>query len=864
MTSGTAQLAGNALPYRTDNANVASDGTFQLGGVPAGSYTLTVTVSNPQGSALVGTLSPTITAGQVLPLTVTMPATGALSGIVTTATGAPLPGATVRAYATPAYTFARSTTTDTSGAFTLADLPVGPYEVDVSDPRTPATFTRQVTVNQDATTTVSVSATVVGNVRVQVNYARGVPAVNALVTIIPSVRSGYYFYTDTTGSVTIPNEQAGTFTVTGYYPNNTSLFAQASGAIANEGDTSLLTITLPAAGTISGQVTYGSGSPAVSANVSLISQGNQIQSVYTDGSGGYTFPGLTLGTPYSVTAARPYPTSNVTRTVSATPLTSDGQVETLNLTLPSVATVAVTALRYDGTPLYNARVEWIDSVHTYFQFAGYTDANGKFNLSNIAEGSFTVNLRDPQTSASLVQATGTVHSTDEGAVIPFTMQLTVPSGSVQGTVVDAGGTPVPSTPVDVFNTRDSYTLTSTTTAADGTYQTSTIQPGDQGFTVYAYTPNYSLNVSLAGTFTSSGQVATVNVTLPVLQGTVTGRVLGGDGVTPLANAYVEIDTSDDSFLDSTYADQNGVYTFANEWLPSAGFTVLAQTPDRGSQASSQALQISTDGQTIDVTVTVPVFTGTVTGTVFGGDGVTPVADTYVRLTGGCGGECGVYLTTYTASDGTYSFGPFDAGSSGFVIDVYDPAFVEQTGSFTSQGQELTVNLTAPASVVRGTLTYADGTLPPSDSATVFVTGSDDSAYYYWIIDAADNYVVFGAPSGDFTISGQDGVSGLQTSASGTITSASVPTIVNLTLPADGTVNGHVQAADGTPLANVSVALTSSSSFQRYTSTDATGAFSFAHVPLGAVTVQAAAPSGTLTANTSVGSQGQVVSVTLSP
>jgi hypothetical protein len=85
------------------------------------------------------------------------------------------------------------------------------------------------------------------------------------------------------------------------------------------------------------------------------------------------------------------------------------------------------------------------------------------------------------------------------------------------------------------------------------------------------------------------------------------------------------------------------------------------------------------------------------------------------------------------------------------------------------------------------------------------------------------------------------------------------------LPAFGTITGQVLGVDGNPVANASVGLVAQAlSFQRYTASDAAGAFAFDHVPLGPSFLQASfADTNTRYASATVAStaNGQELTVT---
>jgi hypothetical protein len=85
------------------------------------------------------------------------------------------------AYAGTLASCARSTTADTSGNYLFSDVPLGDALVQVRDPSSSAIGQSSGTVNVDQTTIVNVALGGFGQILVQVNFARGVPAGGAVV-----------------------------------------------------------------------------------------------------------------------------------------------------------------------------------------------------------------------------------------------------------------------------------------------------------------------------------------------------------------------------------------------------------------------------------------------------------------------------------------------------------------------------------------------------------------------------------------------------------------------------------------------------------------------------------------------------------
>src|SRR5207244_229327 len=115
-----------------------------------------------------------------------------------------------------------------------------------------------------------------------------------------------------------------------------------------------------------------------------------------------------------------------------------------------------------------------------------------------------------------------------------------------------------------------------------------------------------------------------------------------------------------------------------------------------------------DGRTVEVTINAPL-SGNVTGTVFAGDGHTPVSSAYVEALETATGN---YLSgQYTNQQGHYSFTGLVPGGDQVTIRAtiwwLGNATAEATTSFTTTGETKTVDLTLPLSVLNGTVFFSD-------------------------------------------------------------------------------------------------------------------------------------------------------------
>src|SRR5215471_18141364 len=784
VTSGSVQLSGSAFSF----ASINSDGTYVMSGIPPGTFNLLANTGVPQGgTSLFGAATATVVAGQTTNANISIQPTGAVSVTVVTASGAPATGVFVEITGSETVggnflSFFRSGTTDASGQFTFADVPVGAFTVTAIEPTSGVASSTPVAVTANQTSNVTVTLIGLGTVQVQVNFAGGSPVPNAQVNIESSVNGFFRFggFTDSTGKLTITNVPVGPFIVRAFNPNNTNLFSDASGTLAHNGDVVSVTVTLQGTGVITGKVTFASGLPATNAFVEAIQPFfRTFGTGTTDSNGNYSIAQIPTGQPITVRAHNPNAFGSFRD--SLTTLTADGQTVNVNITLPALAKLNVIALAADGTPRAGLNIQVQDSLRGGFAFVGTTGANGTLLVSNVQEGQFIVRALDPITGKLAGDAVGTVSVADDGNTINVTISAAV-SGNIQGTVVAGDGQSVVSGAfVELFDTITNLQLSTTSTDANGHYSFSNVTAGNQGFKVRVHLSNdFNTFFDQTGTFAHSGDTVTVNFTLPIT--VITGRVTFFD-VTPVQFPSIFVTQKDStgkphsvSFFNSS--DANGNYRVLG---PVVGDYTLMAEDDNDS-----ALNATVSGKITDVTapviqdVTMPP-SGTVTGTVTDSSGAAVQFGEVVVA------DPGDSFDNFTRTDqnGVYQFLRVAAGT--VFIQANDRGFNTfgtGTGTLTSEDQVLTINVSLPATgTVQGTVFLSDGTTPaPNVNVEVqnFTnSGEDGFSEAFARTDSFGNYQVTNVQVGKIQVAANQNfrVFGI---ADGTLT-ASQPATINVTL-----------------------------------------------------------------------------------
>ncbi len=272
--------------------------------------------------------------------------------------------------------------------------------------------------------------------------------------------------------------------------------------------------------------------------------------------------------------------------------------------------------------------------------ATQSDANGDFTVEGIRGPEVEIRALDPVSQHRGFAAA--VMARPLGAVA--VNLILVPAGRVSGTVFahDAVTPAGAGARVDIFDVGDSSTpLVTTFTAADGTFDFPLVSVG--AYVVRAGDVTGNIGETTVR-ITATGENRTANVVY-LGRGQVTVNVRDGSG-NPVSNAsltfYVNTVLGWAVPLQVT-GGQDGNYTFAN--VPVGTFSITGSDPVTA-RAGSVTGQLTQQGQALTTTITVASF-GSVQGTVYRADGVTPVAGARV--------VANQQVTTITDSDGRFAF-----------------------------------------------------------------------------------------------------------------------------------------------------------------------------------------------------------------
>ena len=849
-----------------------------------------------------------------------------ISGTVTDAHGDPLPGISLEADGADGSIRTGTSPSASDGSYSLM-VPPGDYTVifqDDSYTYVPGCYaTDGFTANANACSTVTISAGGVSGINVTLPLAQhisgtvyGPDGTTPLADVGPiNVQVNYpnWFGTRTRpdGTYTLAvlpgvyalgfNDDTATY-VGGFYdsnsPGNYFTVDQNAGTPVDvtTADASEINVAMPRGVTISGTVYEPDGStPLANINVNAYNPtfGNGTQ---TDNNGDYAIAVLPNAaytmwfhdnTGTYVDGC--YASSGFTADWNAcTPVTvADSGVASINVVMLRGVTIRGTVYGPDGTtPLANIDV---NANAGSLGFGAQTDHDGNYSMMVSPNASYTMWFHDSTGTHVDGCYTSSGFAADWNACTPVdvttadvpNINVAMPLGVViSGAVYGPDGT-TPLANINVGANLGNFGF-GTQTDNNGNYTiavlpnaTYTLQFNDNSG---AYVSGcYSSSIS-PGHFTTDQQngctpveVTTSNVSLAdvsiPLGVTISGTVYGPDGLTPLAN--INVNANNSTFGNGTNTDNNGVYSIAV--LPNAAYIVSfndnSGTYVSGCYDSNSAFDhFTTDQQNgctpvevvasnvplLDVTMPRGV---TISGTVYGPDGTTPLADIWANASGADNfnagyntGSDGTYLIAVLPGDYTLQF--HDNTGTGTHLDGCYAS--EAPGHFTTDQQNgctpvtVTLSNAGPYDVlmplgvtISGTVYGSDGLTPLANinvnanaDNSGFGTNTDNNGNYSFAVLPNTAYTVSfndnggayvngcyasGAP-GHFTTDQQNGCTPVDVAASNV-------SLFDVTMPLGVTISGTVYGPDG-PLENINVNA-NSSTFGAGTNTDNNGNYSIA-------------------------------------
>ncbi len=468
-----------------------------------------------------------------------------------------------------------------------------------------------------------------------------------------------------------------------------------------------------------------------------------------------------------------------------------------------------------------------------------TDFDGRFLFQfPFVSGAFTLTAEDPASGLS----GRTSASVERGATADVSVRL-LGRGDVTIDVVGAAGAVAGAEVVLQRGTFPSDRRSGVTDAAGRVVFGGGLAVSEGPFGVSVFVPGSGARAFGSGVVPESGVATAIVVEVPDAAGSVAGRFMRVTGTSGIPNAQIRISTARGDNFATTDADGS----FAFDGVAVGGFTLEAFDPATARRGRATGAIVAHQQQTsVDI---VEEAQGIVVGVVLLSKQREPVpgADVTLSVTSPFGSS----MRTTSAVDGGFRFPGVSAGS--FTVAARDAAghTGSVTGEILSEGQGVALEVVLavlPVGRIEGVVTRANG-----DPATSVQVRLDESRVTS--VDGDGAYAFDDVPVGAHALraSEQGGPDVARGSAEvafdGDVARA------DLRFIGTGAVRGTVRDAVGDPVASAQVVLAARSTADTFLSdttlTGANGAFEFARVPVGGVSVTAT-EAGTLLSGTGSG------------
>ncbi|MCU1382031.1 MAG: LamG domain protein jellyroll fold domain protein [Acidobacteria bacterium] len=347
---------------------------------------------------------------------------------------------------------------------------------------------------------------------------------------------------------------------------------------------------------------------------------------------------------------------------------------------------------------------------------GQTDAGGRFELLHISAGQIRLVTFDQLT---FQQGEARVTLPADG-VVDANILLAQGIGTVNGTVVDAGGSPV-------AGARVGGGLSLATADGTGHFVLIDVPVGHRD--IVAVSDQLGTKGTATVDIVQAGQTVNVTVVLEAV-GTVAGTVFRADGVTPVPSnkvyLFYTLDGDDAARIQVAAVattDALGHYTIGKVPFRETGYGLSAFLPDF-SDGNVKTLVLKFNNQVIRGDIVFRGGGGRVAGRVLDADGTTPlqaavgISGDQVEVAGGLVGVAfrnvsNVQIANTNITTGTFAFnnifvGRFTLAAAG----QFSPDPITFDGSIPSAGAAVSVDLRLQAtSRIQGTVFQPDGVTP---------------------------------------------------------------------------------------------------------------------------------------------------------
>jgi hypothetical protein len=632
-----------------------------------------------------------------------------------------------------------------------------------------------------------------------------------------------------------------------FYPTVLTLGGSTS---STEPDATNLVLRFPPVrevnGRLAGMVFEPDGQPAANINVKISFGTDYI--IRTDDAGFFdTMMALPMGG-YSVEGEDPVTGFRGIANVDVRP----GITNLVQVRLLAKGGLGVTVLKADGSPASQAQVSLAQGSYPSEHFQGATDVNGFVEFQNIFEGTYSLAatwVSGPTTISGRAGAIVAGGSTSE-----VTVRLT-PTGTIRGRFVERDLT----TPVG-FAQIALGDLGFSTTDTNGVFQVAGVPLGS--YRLVAQDPVNGIGAIRQVSLSYDGEIQEIQL-VEQARGEVVGAVISSYGNSYVPGASVTITVGDGLTPSRTVTTgPDGRFSFPG--TPAGPFQLQASGPNSKLQGTGSGV-LPENAPTFELNVALQAL-GTIAGTIYQPDGVTPATQATVVLQAPW-----LRLSADADASGRVSFGDVPLGGYSVLATSLVPgetrSYAQAPVTLVAAGPAPDFTLTlqglgslsgqvfesdgiTPAALAQVTLQIQDPVLPAEET----VLADDNGRFAFGNLPLAPYRVTALAQA-------------LGASQNGRITIPGQSDTVTMALGASGSLKGRLVRASGSaPVSGVDVLLTFDSQSglpgRAFVVSAGDGTFRFDGVPVGAVQLHSVGPGfgGIARLSSALTANGQVLDV----
>ncbi|MFC4098834.1 carboxypeptidase regulatory-like domain-containing protein [Paenibacillus xanthanilyticus] len=703
-----------------------ANGVYQVAGLAPNLYTVTAEVPGFSTLLLGAVIEPFETTTLNFAL---QPSPGGIGGTVTGTDGSPIAGAAVivRQDSAAGPIVAR-TVTDSAGRYTIDNLDPGNYVLTASAEDFQTSVSGAI-VQPNATAAADfVLAPSPGTISgVVVELATGAPIPNAFIEVRLLRANGIAVatgFTDASGNFAVDSLPPGSYTViataAGFQTNGATVMLEAA-----ETENASIAL-LPNPGFVAGTVfNTATGLPLAGATVRIAdANGFLYDLVVTDSGGAYTVRGLPPGN-YIVSAFADGFQGQIIGAIVQSDTTSP-----VNLgLLPNPGAITGTVSPSSAGTL----VQLLDA-NNVFILSVVTTAEGSYLFDNLAPGNYLIRATAANYSTETVGATVFSGQTSNALI-----SLTPNPGMVSGRVTDAGGNPINTAEVKVFDANN-VLLGVVLAGLNGEYAIGNLPAGN--LTVVVSAPGFATAVGGVGV-TPGENVAGLDFRLQQLVGSISGQITSAQTRQPVPGATIEVRILDELGVPVATVATSPFGNYLVENLAPGSYTVIVSA--EGFAVSAIGV-IVTANQTTSASLALSPLAGEIAGVVNAGGAILPGGDVSLRLYT----EDGVLLQTLLANvDGSYRF--FQVAPGNYIVNATADGFVAQSQQVpvaASQTATANFNLQSQPAVLSG-IVRSEATGAALGGSTVIVRDLNDLVVATGIADENGAFALDNLPAGTF-------------------------------------------------------------------------------------------------------------------